>query len=74
MFFFIFLLNVRLGSVLINNQLDAQFFFIYISILYMFLAPLCSSSGELIVSIRNLVYVNCVGDRQVCRFHPNLYT
>ena len=44
---------------LINNQPDAQFFFvyIYISILYMFRAAMCPSSGELIVSARHLVYV-----------------
>jgi len=45
--------------------------------LYMFRAFLCSSSGELIVSIRHLVYVT------VCRWlcgmqvwveHPNLHT
>jgi len=29
----------------------------FISILYMFLAAMCTSSGELIVSIRHLVYV-----------------
>ena len=40
---------------------------IFIPILYMFRAPLCSSSGESIVLIQNLVYVNYVGDRQVCR-------
>jgi len=44
--------------ILANNQLDAQFFFsyIFIPLLYMFRAPLCSSSGESIVSI-HLVYV-----------------
>jgi len=31
---------------------------IFISILYMFRAAMCPSSGELIVSIRRLVYVN----------------
>jgi len=37
-------------------------------ILYMFRAPLCSSSGESFVLIRHLVYVSHVGDRLVCRF------
>jgi len=66
---FYVLLTVHLGLVLVSNQLDAQFFFSYmfISILYMFRAPLCSSSGESIVLIRHLVYVNYVGDRLVCR-------
>ena len=31
--------------------------YMFISILYMFRAAMCPSSGELIVSIRNLVYV-----------------
>ena len=59
---------------------EAGFFYIhvYIPILCMFRAFLCSSSGELTVLIRHLVYVNHVGDRQVCRFgwnfHPNLHT
>jgi len=45
-------------AILVNNQLDAQLFFsyIFIPILYMFRAPLCSSSGESIVLI-HLVYV-----------------
>ena len=53
------LLTVNLGSILINNQLDAQFFFRInlIPILYMFRAPLCPSSGESVVLIRHLVYV-----------------
>ena len=43
----------------VNNQLGAQLFFsyIFIPILYTFRTPLCSSSGESIVSIRYLVYV-----------------
>ena len=44
--------------IFVNNQFDAQFFFnLFISFLYMFRAALCPSSGELIVSIRHLVYV-----------------
>ena len=52
-------LTVHFGSVLANIQLDAQFFFsyIFIPILYIFRAPLCSSSGESIVLMWNLVYV-----------------
>jgi hypothetical protein len=42
---------------LIYDQLDAQFFSVFISILYMFRATSCSSSGESIVSIQHLVYV-----------------
>jgi len=42
--------------IFVNNQLDAQFFFIYVfSILYMFRAAMCPSSGELITPI-HLVY------------------
>jgi hypothetical protein len=45
--------------ILVNDQLDIQFFFSYMFIpnLYMFRAHMCPSSGELIVSIRHLVYV-----------------
>jgi len=52
----------------------------FISILYMFRAATCPSSGGLIVSIRHLVYVTLYRDRLVCRFgwdlqsHPNLHT
>jgi hypothetical protein len=49
---------VTLSSIPINNQLDTQFLlYIFISILYMFRATLCSSSGESILSIQHLVYV-----------------
>ena len=34
----------------------------------MFRANMCLSPGELIVSIRHLVYVTRVDDRLVCRF------
>jgi len=55
---FCVLLTVHIGINLVNNQLDAQFFScIFISILYMFRTAMCPSSGELIVSIRHLVYV-----------------
>jgi hypothetical protein len=47
--------------ILANNQLDAQFFFLFIysfiSILNMFRETTCSSSGESIVSIQYLVRV-----------------
>jgi len=57
-FMFYVLLTVDLGIILVNNQLDAQFFpYMFISILYMFGATMCSSSGESILSIRHLVYV-----------------
>ena len=48
----------------VNNQLEAQFFFLHllIPILYMFRANMCSSSGESFVSVRSLVYVT------VCRW------
>jgi len=61
---FYVLLTVHLITVSVNNQLDAQFFFLYlfIPILYMFRATMRSSSGESILSIRPLVYVT------VCRW------
>ena len=42
---------------LVNGQLDTHFFNIFISVLYMFRATPCSSSGESIVSKQPLVYV-----------------
>jgi len=59
MYFFDVLLTVRFIIIFVNDQLDPQFFFVYlcIPILYMFRATRCSSSGESIVSIRPLVYV-----------------
>jgi len=55
MFFYI-LLTLHLIRIFVNNQLEAQFFFLYlfITILYMFRATKCSSSGE---SIRPVVHV-----------------
>jgi len=60
----------KIFVIFVNNKLDAQFFFscIFISILYMFQPAMSSSSGELIVSIRHLVYVTRVDDGLVCRF------
>ena len=48
-----------LPIIFVNNQLDAQFFFLYLftPILYIFRVTKCSPSGESIVSIRPLVYV-----------------
>jgi len=53
---FYILLTVHLGAVLVNNQLDALFH-VFISLLYMFRATQCSSSGESIVSIHRLVCI-----------------
>jgi len=57
--FFYILVTVHFGIILINsNQHDTQFLlYIFVSILYMFRATLCSSSGQSIVSIQHLVYV-----------------
>jgi len=54
--------------ILVNNQLDVQFFFsyIFIPILYMFRTLLYSSSGESIVLIWHLVYVT------LCRWPSNV--
>jgi len=40
----------------VDNQPDALFY-VFISLLYMFRATQCSSSGESIVSIHHLVYI-----------------
>jgi hypothetical protein len=77
---FYVLFTVHLGIMLVNNQLDAQFFFSYMFIpnLYMFRALMCSSSGELIVSIRHPVYVTLCrwpsGMQVWVEFHPDLHT
>jgi hypothetical protein len=56
---FYVLLTVHLSIILVNDQLDAQFFFYkyFFPFLYMFRANSCSSSGESIVSIQHLVCV-----------------
>ena len=53
LFPFYILLTVHFITVFVNNQLDAQFFFLYLfsSVLYKFRATKCSSSGESTVSI-----------------------
>jgi len=62
-------LKTRRNSV-VNNLLDAQFFFLnsFTSVLYMFRAALCSSSGESIYQYDIWYMSLCVGDRVVCRF------
>ena len=54
------------------------FSYMFFSILHMFRAAMCPSSGELIVSMRHLVYVTLytVDDRLVCRSecHSDLHT
>jgi hypothetical protein len=53
---------------------------VFISIFYMFRAAMCPSSGELIVSIRHLVYVTlyiwpfCMQVWMRLQFYPNLHT
>jgi len=45
---FYVLLIVHPGMIFVNNQIDAQISFMFISILYMFRAAMCPSSGELL--------------------------
>jgi hypothetical protein len=54
------LLIVKLGTILANNQLDALFkcIYLFISPLYKFRAAQCSSSGDRIVLIHNLVHIS----------------
>ena len=57
-FVFYVLLTVLIGIIFANKEIYASSFScMFISILYMFRAAMCPSSGELIVSIRHLVYV-----------------
>jgi len=55
--FLYILLIVHLGTILVNNQLDALLMYLFTSILYMFRATQCSSSGESILSIHHLVCI-----------------
>jgi hypothetical protein len=68
-FLFYVSLTVRLSITLANEELDAQIFNIFITILYicMFLAISCSSSGGQIVLIQHLVSSLSVSDRPVHR-------
>jgi hypothetical protein len=65
-------------TILVNDKLDTQcFFYTFISILYMFPATSCSSSGESIVSIQHLVCVSQCrwpSGMQVGKFLPDLHT
>jgi hypothetical protein len=55
---YVLLTVLHLATSPVNDQLDTQFFFyMFISLLYMFRANLCSSSGESIVSIQQMVCV-----------------
>jgi len=64
----------------ITNLMHSSFSYIFIPILYMFRAPVCSSSGESIVLMWHLVYVTlCRWPSSVqvwmeLQFHPNLHT
>jgi hypothetical protein len=66
---FDFLLTVHLSITLANDQLDAQIFNTFITILYMYMfrAISCSSSGGQIVLIQHLVSSLSVSDRPVRR-------
>jgi hypothetical protein len=66
-------LTVHLGIILVNNKLDALFqcIYLFISLLYMFQAIQCSSSGESIVSILHLVYITLCGWLPGMTFHPD---
>jgi len=57
--------------------MHSSFSYMFIQIFYMFRAPMCSSSGESIVSIQHLLYVTLCrwpSGMQVWVFHPNLHT
>jgi hypothetical protein len=73
--FYIPLTALRLGIIPINNQPDTQFLlYIFISILYMFRATLCWSSGVSVVSIQHPVYVTVFRWPSGMQFLPNLHT
>jgi hypothetical protein len=68
-FFFNVSLTVNLSITLANDQLDAQIFNTFVTILYMYMfrAISCSSSGGQIVLIQHLVSSLSVSDRPVHR-------
>jgi len=72
---FLYFVAVHLIIIFVNNQLDVQFFFLYLffPILYMFRATKCPSWGESIISIRPLVYVTLCRWHVVCRFTWNRF-
>jgi len=65
---FYVLLTVHLAMILVNNQIDAQFFLVwFFSILDMFRAAMCPLSGELLYQCDTRFVSLCVDDRLVCR-------
>ena len=71
------LLTVNLSITLVNDQLGAQFFYFYntfITVLYMFRATSCSSSGGQVVLIQQLVSSLSVSDRPVYRCTVRQFT
>ena len=62
---FYVLLTLHPGMILVNNQLDVKLFFfcMFISILYMFRAAMCPSSGELLYQCDTWFMSLCVDGR-----------
>ena len=75
---FYVLLTVLLDTILFNDQLDAQFFFVYVYFNSLHVSSIkCSSSGDSIVSLRYLVYITQCwwpSGMQVWTERPNLHT
>jgi hypothetical protein len=66
-------LTVQLSITLTNDQLDAQIFNTFLTILYMYMFQVisCSSSGGQIVLIQYLVLSLSISDRPVHRLREN---
>jgi len=71
--FFYVSLTVHLSITLANDQLDAQIFNTFITVLYMYMfrAMSCSSPGDQIVLIQHLVSLLSVSDLPVHRLRKN---
>jgi hypothetical protein len=69
-------LNVHLSITLANDQIDAQIFSTFITILYMYMfrAISCSSSGGQIILTQHLVSSLSVSDRSVHMLRKNYLT
>jgi len=74
-------LTLHLGSIIVNNQLEAQFFFrIHLFQITTCFEHPCAHHQENQLYQCDIWYMSlCLDDRLVCRFgwnqyHPNLYT
>jgi hypothetical protein len=67
--------SLRTKATLVNDQLDIQFFlYMFISVLYIFRATSCSSSGESIQQLLCVALCRWASSMQDGKFLPDLHT